>query len=172
MSTTIRTYQPALVGGLFIGVLSSLPYVSSANACCCLWVVTGGLITVYLLQQRTPLPVETADAVLSGLLAGVIGAVICVVVTAALLSIMGPFLQERIRAAIDENPQMPADARDMLLNLFAGRSLVFLLALVSLPVFAIFSALGALLGLAIFRKKTPPAPPAGPAAPPAGGLTV
>ena len=69
-------HQPALLGGLFIGVLSALPVVSSANACCCLWVVAGGVLVVYLQQQNTPLPVETADAVLGGLIAGLIGAVI------------------------------------------------------------------------------------------------
>ena len=30
--------QPALFGGLFIGVLSALPLVSVGN-CCCLWVI-------------------------------------------------------------------------------------------------------------------------------------
>ena len=39
-------YQPALLGGLFIGVLSSLPVVGAANYCCCLWVVVGGVLTV------------------------------------------------------------------------------------------------------------------------------
>ena len=34
---------PALLGGLFIGVLSSLPYIKGGNVCCCLWVVSGGV---------------------------------------------------------------------------------------------------------------------------------
>ena len=38
-------YQPALLGGLFIGVLSALPVVNTANLCCCLWVIVGGVLT-------------------------------------------------------------------------------------------------------------------------------
>ena len=36
--------QPAFWGGLFIGVLSALPFVSVGNCCCCLWVVAGGVL--------------------------------------------------------------------------------------------------------------------------------
>ena len=47
MSTTIRpSYsQPAVIGGVIMGVLSALPIVSAGNVCCCLWVVVGGLHT-------------------------------------------------------------------------------------------------------------------------------
>ena len=34
--------QPALYGGLFIGVLSALPVVNIGN-CCCLWFAGGGV---------------------------------------------------------------------------------------------------------------------------------
>jgi hypothetical protein len=34
--------QPALWGGVFIGVLSALPLVNLGNCCCCLWVLVGG----------------------------------------------------------------------------------------------------------------------------------
>ena len=70
--------QPAFWGGLFIGVLSALPLVKFGNVCCCLWVVLGGGLTVYLQQQRTPEPLETGEAVLGGLIAGLLGAVIYV----------------------------------------------------------------------------------------------
>ena len=30
--------QPALLGGLFIGVLSALPIISAGNCFCCMWV--------------------------------------------------------------------------------------------------------------------------------------
>ena len=39
-----------------MGVLSALPIISAGNACCCLWVVSGGVIAAYLL------PAEHADA--------------------------------------------------------------------------------------------------------------
>ena len=32
---------------LILGVLSALPIVYVGNACCCLWVVSGGLVAAY-----------------------------------------------------------------------------------------------------------------------------
>ena len=36
--------QPALYGGLVMGVLSALPLISAGNFCCCMWVISGGLV--------------------------------------------------------------------------------------------------------------------------------
>jgi hypothetical protein len=149
-------HQPALLGGLFIGVLSSLPVVSTFNMCCCLWVVAGGVLVVYLQQQRTPEPVETGDAVIGGLLAGIIGAVVAGLGAMILLSAGGAMWQEQVRQALDSNAEVPAEVRDMVLGLLEGNNLALLAFVINLPVFAIFSMLGSLLGLAIFRKKVAP----------------
>ena len=53
--------QPALLGGLVLGVLSGLPLVNMGNACCCLWVIAGGVIAAYLLQQRQSVPITSGD---------------------------------------------------------------------------------------------------------------
>lgn len=156
----MKRHQPALLGGLLIGVLSSLPVVSAANICCCLWVVCGGLLTVYLQQQSKPEPVETADAVLGGLFAGLIGAVITTLVAMVMFQMTGVLWQEEVRTAIENNPQIPPEMRDMIINLVSGRSIMLLAAAVYLPVYAVFSMLGALLGLAFFRKKVQPPPTA------------
>lgn len=149
-------HQPALLGGLFIGVLSALPVVSSANACCCLWVVAGGVLVVYLQQQNTPLPVETADAVLGGLIAGLVGAVIACLGQYILYAITGTLWQDMVRQQLEQNPEVPSEVKDMVTNLLTGRALWLLVLAFTLPLYAVFSMLGALLGLAFFRKKLPP----------------
>jgi hypothetical protein len=149
-------HQPALLGGLFIGVLSALPVVSSANACCCLWVVAGGVLVVYLQQQNTPLPVETADAVLGGLIAGLVGAVIACLGQYILYAITGTLWQDIVRQQLEQNPEVPSEVKDMVTNLLTGRALWLLVLAFTLPLYAVFSMLGALLGLAFFRKKLPP----------------
>jgi len=154
-------HQPALLGGLFIGVLSSLPVVSSFNLCCCLWVVTGGMLVVYLQQQRTPEPLETSDAVIESLLAGVIGAIIAGLGALLLLSAGGEIWQEQVRQALDSNADVPPEVRDMIMNLIQGRNLALAAFLINLPVYAVFSMLGSLLGLAFFRKKVAPPPAQG-----------
>jgi hypothetical protein len=151
-------YQPALLGGLFIGILSSLPFVNGLNACCCLWVVTGGLLTTYLRQQQLPGPIETSDAALGGLIAGGLGALLTILGTWALLSVTGPMWQDSIRSELEANPDIPVQMRDMMLRFMTGRGLALLQFGVTLPVYAVFSMLGALLGLSFFRKAAPPPP--------------
>ena len=53
--------QPALLGGLTIGVLSALPVINLAN-CCCAWILFGGALAAYLMQQSHPEPITSATA--------------------------------------------------------------------------------------------------------------
>jgi len=155
-----RITQPALLGGLFIGVLSSLPLLNAAN-CCCLWVIAGGLLTTYVLQQQSSAPIQTSDAALAGLVAGAIGAILHGIGAAILLNWISPVWQDQVRAQLETNPDVPPAVRDFVLRLVTGRGLALLQFAVTLPMFAIFSMLGALLGVTFFRKKTPPVPPPG-----------
>ena len=139
-----------------IGVLSALPVVSSANVCCCLWVVAGGVLVVYLQQQSRPDPVETADAVLGGLIAGLIGAVIACLGQYILYAITGQLWQDMVRQQIESNPEVPPEVRDMIINMLTGKAVWLLVLAFTLPVYAVFAMLGALLGMAFFKKKLPP----------------
>lgn len=153
-------YQPALLGGLFIGVLSALPVISAANMCCCLWGVAGGVLVTYLLQQRTPTPVATSEAALQGLLAGAIGGAILCVAQVLLLKVTSPLFMDQIRSQLDSNAQLPPEARQFIERLLTGQGLFFIMAFVTIPVGAVFSMAGSFLGLAFFRKKLPPQPQA------------
>ena len=152
-------HQPALLGGLFIGVLSSLPLVNVAN-CCCLWVIAGGVLVTYLQQQAKPTPVETGDAVIGGLIAGLIGAVIFCLAMMAMQGLGGAVMQENMRKALDQNSQVPPEMRENIMKWLSGPNIGLIIAAVTLPIYAVVAMLGSLLGLAFFRKKMPPpAPP-------------
>jgi hypothetical protein len=155
-------YQPALLGGLLIGVLSNLPGVSAGNVCCCLWVVCGGVLTTYLLQQKTPEPITTSDAMLGGVIAGLVGALITVAVTAVTLNLTGPLWQEPLRRAMEQNPQVTPEIQAFVTKLMSGGGIVLLTACLNIPLYAVFGMLGSLLGVAFFRKKVAPQPPAQP----------
>jgi hypothetical protein len=153
-------HQPALLGGLFIGVLSLLPIIGAANLCCCLWVIVGGVLVTYLKQQGQPTPVETSDVAVSGLLAGVIGAVISSAGFMLMSGLTGPAIQDGVRQALEQSGDVPPQVRDMVERFTNPRTLGMLMFVVNIPLYAVFAMLGSLLGLAFFRKKTPPqAPP-------------
>ncbi len=148
-------YQPALLGGLFIGVLSALPVIGMAN-CCCLWVILGGMLTVYLEQQNTPAPVETSTAALSGLIAGAVGGVISSLGSLLTLRMAGGEQQDAIDQALSNVPNMPPETLDMIHSFMSGPSLGLVMFAITVPLYAVFAMLGALLGLAFFRKKGTP----------------
>src|SRR5690606_2094620 len=151
----MRRLQASLLGGLFIGVLSGLPIVAYGNACCCLWVVLGGLLTTWLRQQAHE-SLEPTDVALAGLLAGVAGAIITVAMSAMLFFFTGDLVEQEMQRVIEQYPQLPPDVRDRLMALTSGPGLLLLTLFVSLPAYAVFAMAGALLGLLFFRKPQPP----------------
>lgn len=155
-------FQPALLGGLFIGVLSALPVIGIAN-CCCLWVILGGILTTYLQQQATPAPLEASSAALSGLIAGAIGGVISSVAGMMFLRLVGGGdSQQAIEQALSNIPNLPPETAEWVQSLTQGSTMALVSMLVTVPVYAVFGLLGALLGLAFFRKKITPDMPMGP----------
>jgi hypothetical protein len=155
--------QPALLGGVVIGVLSALPVISAGNCLCCLWVILGGILATYLLQQAQPTPVEAADGAIVGLLAGVVGAVVGTVVSIPIQMLMGPMGSEALRQILEQSGgDMPAEVRDVFEQMSrggVGGALMFVGLLMSLVVNAIFGAIGGALGTTLFKPSMPPPPP-------------
>ncbi|NQW04182.1 MAG: hypothetical protein HQ485_09150 [Acidobacteria bacterium] len=152
-------YQPALLGGLFIGVLSVLPVIGWAN-CCCLWVILGGMLATYLEQQNTPTPIETSKAAVGGLIAGAIGGVIEALGSAVMFNALAP--QDAMEQVLSTIPDMPPETLDMIQSIMTGPNLLLISLVLKVPLFAVFGMLGALLGTVFFRKKAMPGGGAGP----------
>jgi hypothetical protein len=162
--------QPAVYGGLFIGVLSALPVVQAGNCCCCLWVVAGGVLTAYLMQQNHPFAIRAEDGALGGLLAGVFGGILAALLAIPITLAMGP-IQARMMERIAANPDLPDQYRSIIENMSRSASgaiaMRSVFALIGVAVDAVFGLLGGLLGVALFKKKdvpgdasaTPPAIP-------------
>ena len=163
-----KNLQPALVGGLFLGVLSALPIVKYGNCLCCMWVIGGGLIAAYLLQNASQVAIGIGDGAVTGLLAGLFGAVVGAILGAIFALIMGPFEVEAMRRLIDQNPDMPPWFRDAFENGRRGPFLVFQFVgfLISLCVYAVFATIGGMIGASIFSRGKPTVMAAEPPPPP------
>jgi uncharacterized membrane protein len=161
--------QPALIGGIIIGLLSSIPLINFANLCCCSWVLLGGIVAARLLINRSPaLPVTTGDGAVVGVLAGIIGSLICLVVgvplgllTSRLVStafldwlgevIDNPILHEQLKQLVQQIQNQPLT--EHLASALIGW-------LVNSVIYICFAMLGAIIGVALFekRKQQPPPP--------------
>ncbi len=146
-----------------MGVLSALPLIGPiGNVCCCLWVVSGGAIAAYMLQQNQTLPIDAGDGAVVGLIAGLIGAAVHAVVSIPLDLIIGPFERSMALRFIE---RLPPEAREVFDQygfretglsgaLFVASHLIGFV--FWLFVGAVFSTIGGVIGAALFKKSTPP----------------
>lgn len=165
--------QPALVGGLIIGLLSSIPLINAGNLCCCLWVLLGGAIAARMLIKRSPiLPITTGEGAEVGALAGVVGSGIVLLIGVPLNLLLTGSNSESLRQMADaaNDPAL----RELILQV-AGmmRDHSFLFALLAWFMWSIlyiaFATIGGMLGVAMFEKRKGQQPPFPPYAPDYGG---
>ena len=142
--------MPAFLGGLFIGVLSALPIV---NCCCCLWISGGGFLAAYLQSQRQPTSLTILQGAGIGVLAGIIGAVVWLLVSTALTPLQLRFV-EMARSAGDMPPEVQELLQSVEAGGFGGNIIGFV---VFLCIGSIISTLGGIAGAAYFKKDVPPA---------------
>ena len=156
--------QPGLLGGLFIGILSALPFVNIAN-CCCLWVITGGVLATYVMQQNHPDPVTIGDGAIVGLLAGFTGAIVHMLVALPLEAFLGPLMSGWSEGMMrGRRSEVPPELRRVMKEM-SPQMLVLIGGFFFGTVSVVFATLGGMLGVVFFRKPSPPmAPP--PMAPP------
>jgi hypothetical protein len=153
--------QPALLGGVVIGVLSALPIINLAN-CCCAWILFGGGLAAYLMQQQRPAPISAGDGALVGLFAGGIGAVVWTLVSIPISAMMLGFESSMLDSVLSNASEMPPEARAFLESLRSGpiRGAAAVIGFfITLCVCSVFGMLGGLFGALFVRKEGPPPPP-------------
>jgi hypothetical protein len=154
--------QPALLGGLFIGVLSALPIISIGNCLCCMWVVGGGVLAAYLLQQNQATPISSSDGAVTGVLAGLFGALVSLVISIPVGLLFGGIQADMMQRILSSAGDVPPELRPMIEQMQQNAGFTIIGALFSFVfmviVGVIFGALGGLLGALFFKKDGPPPP--------------
>jgi hypothetical protein len=168
--------RPAILGGLIIGAISGIPGLNLLNCCCCAGIILGGAMSVYLYRHEftneMP-PMESSDALILGIIAGIVGALITTILSAMITLILGPVetemmrnFMEKLTQKLENRGSVPQGTLDNMRDQFQQamkeggtiggilRSLVYALIL-----YPIFSMLGGLIGFGIFGKKKPAVPP-------------
>lgn len=171
--------RSAILGGLIIGAISGIPGLNILNCCCCAGILFGGAMSVYLYRKEftgeMP-PMESSDALILGIVAGIIGALITTFLSAVITLTLGPVETEMVRNFMEKMIQkfedggsVPQGTLDNMRDQFEQaikegatiggilRSLVYALIL-----YPIFSMLGGLIGYGIFGKKKETIPPSAP----------
>ncbi len=144
-----RILFPALIGGFFIGALSALPIVNLANFCCCLWVVSGGVIAAYFARQDRRGAITIAEGALVGLLAGVVGAIVWTFISVPIQALTVPMQSRWLERAVENARDLPPQVAEWVRRM-GSSSLTFFSLLLGfvymLGVGVVFSTIGGMLG--------------------------
>jgi len=143
----MNKFKPALLGGLVVGLLSAIPFV---NYCCCIWGIGGGGLASFLYMKESPTKIGPGDGAMLGGLAGVVGALIYLIVGVPIAYfISGAAMEEAFTRA---NIHLP----------FTGFLLFFVSGLLGGLCLLVLAVIGGLIAVPIFEKRTdalPPPPP-------------
>jgi hypothetical protein len=156
--------KPALIGGVLLGLLSVIPFVNALNICCCLWAILGGMLASFLYVKNSPTPTTTGDGAVVGALAGLVGAVISLILGIPISYAMGPTMRNMMLSLLENVDRQQAELMRAQFEA-AGDSIipVIINGLILAVLLFIFSIIGGLIGIAIFEKRkggpVPPPPP-------------
>ncbi len=162
--------RSALIGGLVIGAVSGIPLISLVNCCCCAGILGGGVLAYYLYREEHTegmAPIESSDALILGIMAGVIGAFVQAAIHGLILLLFAGAqeqlmrsIMEKIIDRLERGGGLPNDAIDQMRSSIENSMKEsttmwgFMLNLfMSLIIYPIFAMLGGLLGYGIFKSK-------------------
>jgi hypothetical protein len=167
--------MPALYGGIIIGLISGIPFLSFVNCLCCAGVLFGGVMAVFFYKKDlTPQmpPLSNSDALALGALAGLFGALFSNILSAVFLYTIGNVAGEATYKAViglyDSMgllEQMPPEALEQMEQGMMEGTLSAVSVISSFIIYPLFGLLGGLIGYALFKpkadtKQQPPVQPA------------
>jgi uncharacterized protein YacL len=152
--------HPALIGGLIVGILSTLPFVKLGNLVFCMWAVLGGAVAVRLYIQRSEKRVTHAEGARVAAQAGLLGAVINIFIGMPIELAMLPAGLRGLEGYVASMPanqqQQVKDVLELLRGMTTGEIVLgFLLpvALLGATILFAFTVLGGVLGVTLFEKR-------------------
>lgn len=154
---TPNRLKAAAIGGGAAGVASQIPGLSFVNCLCCALVVGGGMLAVFLALRNEPATEKTpyGDGALIGALAGVVTAIVGAIVLIPIAALFGDPMEQTLRM-LEGIEGMPPEVLDALGGgdaADAARAFAVVGFLMTLAVDVVFSAIGGVIGAAVFHKK-------------------
>ncbi len=133
--------KSVLLAGLIIGVLSGIPII---NIGCCLWVIGGGILAVFLLNKFSGKKADKGKGAMVGLISGLVGA--------AIASTLGAIFSILFKTALLSFLSTMGQPVEALQGGVTAVGLIISL-IFNLVIFGLFGLLGGILGAVILEKK-------------------
>ncbi len=146
-------FVPALIGGALAGILTGIPLV---NCFCCLWLVGGGAVAAYFLRKDSPVDLRSGDGAIVGIFSGMVAAVIAFLISIPLAPLDNAIARSMMDWASEYADQMPEFWESMMRGEGLESSVPFMMLelFINIVVFSALGALGGIIGISLFKKKT------------------
>jgi hypothetical protein len=148
--------QPALTGGMFLGLLSSIPIISAG---CCIWVPLGGAIGSVLLLRQRPSGIAYGDGAFVGVLGGLAGAVVGTIIQMSERVIALRFFgtqQQQIEDIFKQFGVAEGPWKDWAMRVFSGEVSALTVGFTffsNLLIYSLFAMVGGILAIAIINRR-------------------
>ena len=151
---TRNRLKAAAIGGGAAGLASSIPGLNFVNCLCCALVVGGGLLAAYLALRNEPGTEKASygDGAMIGAMAGVVAAIVASIVSIPMSAMFGDVV-EQMRSALEGIEGIPPEALDAMGGDTPAGAFALIGLLMNLVAFTVFSAIGGVIGAAVFHKK-------------------
>jgi hypothetical protein len=150
--------QPALTGGMFLGVLSSVPIIQAGNCFFCMWVLLGGGIATVMLTRQRPSGISYGDGAFAGVLSGLFGSVVGTLLQMSFRAIASGLFESQQQQLEQMLNQVGAEGpmRDWILRSMSGEisaTTVAFTFFANLIAFSLFAMIGGILTIALLNKR-------------------
>jgi hypothetical protein len=115
----LKFIQPAIAGGLLLGLLSSLPIINLANLIFGAWILAGGALTAHLVSRQRPSGISYGDGAFGGVLSGFFGAVISTIMlipSKLFFAADWETVRQQAEQQLAQTPETAGPMRDLLLR--------------------------------------------------------
>lgn len=154
---TPNRLKSAAIGGAAAGVASQIPGLNFVNCLCCALVVGGGMLAVFLALRNEPATEKApyGDGALIGALAGVVAAIVGAIVLIPIAVLFGDPMEQvvKILEGIEGIPPEVLGAIGGDDAAEAAGAFAVIGFLMTLAIDVAFSAIGGVIGAAVFHKK-------------------
>lgn len=145
-------FSPAILVGAISGLISSIPIF---NCLCCLWIIIGAAFSVRLLVSKSGNQIKTGDAILTGLLTGMVASLVNAVLEIPLRPVYLSIFSRFIESMSQFMEELPPGWENLTQMKYEGFNLFifFMNLLLSSILFSFFGAIGGLIGYSLFRNQ-------------------
>ncbi len=146
-------FVPALIGGAAAGILSGIPIV---NCLCCLWIIGGAMLSAYLLIKDSPVALSAGDGVIVGIFSGIVAAIVEFIISIPFQAVTEKFMRNMIDRFSEYYEEMPRGFESWFQEGAFETSFVWAIIglVISVVIFSALGALGGIIGISLFGKKT------------------